>query len=211
MLRAMTDSDESRPDKPRDRARRRPRGPKKATPEYLEKAALHYLERYASSAENLRRVLLRKVQRSARAHGTDPDEGAAAVEAVVRRYLDSGLLDDRAYAEGRAVSLHRAGHSLPAIRLRLAQKGVDPDTAEAALARLREEAADPELAAALRYARKRRLGPYRRGARPDNRERDLAALARKGFAPEVARRVIDADDPAELEAEADARPGPLGV
>jgi len=211
MLATMTDSEESRAGKQRERVRRRPRGPKKATPEYLEKAALHYLERYASSAENLRRMLLRKVRRSAQAHGTDPEEGAAAVDAIVRRYLDSGLLDDRAYAEGRAVSLHRAGHSPPAIRLRLAQKGVDPETAEAALARLREEAADPELAAALRYARKRRLGPYRLDARADNRERDLAALARKGFAPEVARRVVDAEDPAELEAEAGARPGPLGV
>ena len=74
--------------------RRRP--PRKATPRYLENAALHYLERFATSAENLRRVLMRKVDRSARAHGTDPDEGAAAVEALIERFVRAGLLDDDA-------------------------------------------------------------------------------------------------------------------
>jgi regulatory protein len=194
-----------------DRRRPRRRGPKRATPEYLEKAALHYLERYASSSANLRRVLLAKVERSARAHGTDRDEGARAVERILRRFLDSGLLDDRAYAEGRAVTLHRAGHGTRAIRARLARKGIDEETVDAALARLEDEAAEPELAAALRYARKRRLGPYRpAAARGERRERDMAALARKGFSPHLARRIVDADDADELEAEAGARPGPLG-
>jgi regulatory protein len=47
---------------------------------------------------------------------------------------------------------------------------------------LQEEAAEPELAAALAYARRRRLGPYRSpAARTDLREKDLAALGRQGF------------------------------
>jgi regulatory protein len=56
----------------------RRRGPRKATPAYLEKAALFYLERYAAPAEHLRRLLLAKVARSARFHGTDAEAGAAA-------------------------------------------------------------------------------------------------------------------------------------
>jgi regulatory protein len=189
---------------------RKRRGPKKATPEYLEKAALAYLERYASSTANLRRVLMGKVARSARHHGTDADAGARAVEALLTRLQESGLLDDGTYAEGRAVTLHRMGHSLPAIRMRLRQKGVDPDTIENALERLTDEADDPDLAAALRYARKRRIGPYRRVGRAENRERDMAALARKGFSPDLCQRIVDAEDPADLEAEAGAKPGPLG-
>jgi regulatory protein len=191
-------------------AKRRAKGPKKATPEYLERAALFYLERYASSVDNLRRVLMGKVRRSAAHHGTDPEAGAEAVEDLLRRFQHSGLLDDAGYAEARAVTLHRAGHSLPAIRLRLAQKGVERDTIDQALERLHDEADAPELAAALRYARKRRLGPYRRVARAENRERDLAALARKGFGPDLAIRIVDTDDLETLEEEAGARPGPLG-
>jgi len=199
------DSDDARQPRRRQRG-----GPRKATPERLEKAAWHYLERYATSAANLRRVLLRRVQRSAQWHGTDPDEGAEAVDEIVAKLQRLGLLDDAAYAEGRAVTLHRAGHGMQAIRARLAQKGVDADTIEHALERLREEAADPELGAALRYARKRRLGPYRTTGRDANRERDLAALCRKGFGPDIARAIVDTDDRAALEAEADIQPGPIG-
>ncbi len=53
---------------------------------------------------------------------------------------------------------------------------------------------NPDLLAALRYARRRRLGPFCRGDRFERREKDLAALARAGFGVAFARPVIDADD-----------------
>lgn len=191
--------------------RKRRKGPRKATPDYLERAALHYLERYASSQENLRRVLMGKVERSARAHGTDREAGAEAVEGLLQRLARAGYLDDREYARGRAVTLHRAGHSTTAIRMKLLQKGVDDETIWAALEALHEEAEAPELAAALRYARKRRIGPYRLPeAREANSQRDMAALARKGFSPDLCRRVVLTDDLETLEQEAGAQPGPLG-
>lgn len=179
--------------------------PRKATPAYLERAALFYLDRYATSADNLRRVLRRKVARSARVHGSDPAEGEEAVEALIERFLGAGLLDDARYAEGRARRLARRGQPLQVIRLQLLQKGVGEDEIAAALAGLGAEAGDPELAAALAYARRRRLGPFRAGAqRAAQRERDLAALARRGFAPDLALKVIDAESPEALEAEAAA-------
>jgi regulatory protein len=174
--------------------------PRKATPKSLENAALYYLERFASSAENLRRVLMRRVERSARAHDTDREEGAAAVDDIVRRFLASGLLDDRAYAAARAGTLHRRGGSARKIRASLMQKGVAPDDIEAALAALRDEAPDPEIAAAVTLARRRRLGPYRPdGDREARREKDLAALARAGFGYDIARKVIEAPDVETLE------------
>jgi regulatory protein len=206
---ARSDPDTRQGDKTAGKGK--PKGPKTATPEYLERAALHYLERYASSRANLRRVLMGKVERSARFHGTDRDAGAAAVERLLDRLADAGYLDDTAYARGRAIGLHRAGHSTAAIRMKLRQKGVDADTAADALETLAEEAEAPDLAAALRYARKRRLGPYRPAAqREPNAERDMAALARKGFSLDLARQVVLTDDLESLEAEAGAQPGPLG-
>ena len=57
-----------------------------------------------------------------------------------------------------------------------------------------------EIEAALRYARRRRLGPYRvdREIATENRQRDLASLGRAGFSYDTARRVVDADDPEDL-------------
>ena len=95
---------------------RRPRGPRKATPKYLRNSALYYLERYASSSGHLRRLLQVKVTRSARAHDTDPAEGAAAIEALIADLLRMGLLDDARYAQERARILHPRGASMRAIR-----------------------------------------------------------------------------------------------
>ena len=180
-----------------------PRGPKRASPQNLEAAALHYLRRFASSTDNFRRVMMRKVEHSARAHGIDREAGAAIVEALIARFADSGLLDESTYAVGRTLSLYRRGASPRATRAALLAKGVSNDIVEMALASLAGEAAEPELAAAVALARRRRLGPYgaadRRQAR---REKDLAALARAGFDYGVARTVIDAPSAAALEARA---------
>jgi regulatory protein len=194
----------------RDRPPNQRRGPRKATPKYLRNSALYYLERYASSSAHLRRLLLAKVARSARAYDTDPEmeaeKGTNAVEALIAELLGAGLLDDARYAGERARILHRRGASARAIRAGLRAKGIEAGDIEHALAGLREEAAEPELAAALAYARKRRLGPYRdASARDDRREKDLAALGRKGFGYDLARRVIETDDLAELEDEAGVR------
>lgn len=189
---------ETTPPPKKSRATRRP--PKPATAERLHKAALHYLERYASSAENLRRVLQRRVERSARLHGTDRAEAAGWIDTIVARLTAAGLLDDRAYAEGRAVSLHRRGASLRKIAGALRQKGLDDDAIENALRVLAEEQPAPDLAAAVRLAQRRRLGPWRDPAkREERRDRDLAALARGGFSYELARRVVDAETPEALE------------
>ena len=177
-------------------------GPKPVTPERLGKIALHYLERYASSAENLRRVLMRRVLRSAQLHGTDSQALAESVDDLIQRYQASGLLDDTAYALGRSASLHRQGKSTRAIQQTLSVKGVDGDTVGIALDALREEVGpDLDLRAAVQYARRRRLGPWRRDGREEAREKDLAALGRQGFGYDIARHVIEAATSQQLEDE----------
>ncbi|MDF1792749.1 MAG: regulatory protein RecX [Thalassobaculaceae bacterium] len=175
------------------------RGP--LTKAYLERAALHYLERYASSVEGLRRVLMRRVDKAAREERCDPGEAAPWVDEVVARYAASGLVDDRSFAEGRAASLRRRGESARRISMKLREKGVDGDLIDSVL----EEEDGPdgraaELAAACRFARRRRLGPLRDpGDRPDRRDRDMAALARAGFSLDIAREVLDLPDADALE------------
>ncbi len=184
-------------------AARRRRGPAVATPETLERAAYAYLARYAAPANHLRRGLMARVARSARFHGTDPDAGGAAVEALIARLSDRGHLDDCAYALAMARRLFRRGTSLYGIRARLRAKGVGAEDADAAVAALARDAVDPDLAAGLAFARRKRLGPFRPQAeREAKRQRDLAAFTRAGFGLDLARRVVDARELDELEAEA---------
>src|SRR5712691_8366345 len=119
-------------------------GPPAASPPLdrglLEKWALAYLERYAGSAENLRRVLQRRVRRRARANGAGDasadDEAVRAagglIDALVARYRAAGLIDDAAYAAGRARSGLARGRSLRRIAAGLAAKGVGPEDCAAA-------------------------------------------------------------------------------
>ncbi len=196
----MHESDRANP--PRRKGPRR-KEPKKATSRHLENAALHYLQRFASSTENFRRVMMRRVERSARIHDTDQAEGAAMIEDLIRRFSGAGLLDDSVYAAGKALSLFRRGAPPRAIRAKLKSKGVDDGAIDAALAALTDEAAEPEFAAACVFARRRRLGPYRvKPGREERREKDLAALARAGFGYGVALSVVDADSVEEIEARA---------
>src|ERR1051325_1792622 len=168
----------------------------------LEKWALGYLERFASSAENLRRLLERRARRRMR----DPEgllEARALIDALVARYRDSGLIDDAAYAAARARGRLARGEPLRKIAAGLAAKGVDADDRATALAGLRETMPDPDLAAACAFARRRRLGPYRRGpahVQEGDHRRELAIFARAGFARREAEAVLACADPDAIEA-----------
>lgn len=189
---------------------KRRKRPRKVTAEYLENSALYYLQRFATSAANLERVLMRKVQLSAREHDTDPEEGARLVHALVTRYQAAGLLDDAAYAAGRARSMHRQGGSTRLIKAKLAAKGVQAEVVATAVEDLAEDTAgDPDLTACIALARRRGFGPFRRPSLSgkvmepaERRMKELAALARAGFPFAVAARVVDAEDAADLEEEA---------
>lgn len=173
--------------------------PKKASPEYLERAAVFYLERYSSSAENLRRMLDRKVRRSIHEHGApDPAEAAGWIATLVAKLQRNGLLNDRTYAETKVRRLYGEGKALGRIRQILAAKGIAKPDIEAALERLRIEAHAPvsDLPAAISYARRRKLGPYRNdpAERSAMRQKDMGALARRGFSQSVAMKVLNAAD-----------------
>lgn len=177
------------------RARREP-GPAGPAPTRasLHEAALAHLARFAATEAGLVRVLDRRIERwSRRAAGEGADTEAPVAAArqvareVARALAGSGVVDDAAFAASRARSLARAGRSRRAIGAHLASKGVAQETARAALPE-----PEAELAAALAYARRRRLGPFRADpeADADARRREVGAMARAGFPQPVATQAL---------------------
>jgi len=143
---------------------------------------------------------MRRVSKSAYHHDTDPAEGAEYVEDIITRFIGSGLLDDRIYAEGQIKSLYRQGKSLRAIRGKLREKGVDGGIVERLLETFTGDIQNPDLIAAIKHARRRRLGPYRSSdTREDRRQRDMASMARAGFDFGTASMVIDVSSVDELD------------
>ncbi|PJI37832.1 MAG: hypothetical protein CTR53_18710 [Ferrovibrio sp.] len=149
-------------------------------------------------------MLDRKISSSIREHGAPTKEEAAGwVAELIAKLQRSKLLDDQAYAIGRVRRLYAEGKSLGRIRQTLAVKGIGKEDADAALERLAAESTTPvsDLPAAAAFARKRKLGPYRGDPtqRAEMRQKDLGALARRGFSQAVAMKVLSADSVAALE------------
>ena len=157
--------------------------------EGLERLGLFYAGRYATTRARLAAYLRRKL----RERGWS-GPGEAPVERLVERFAELGYVDDRAFASSRAASLLRRGYG--EIRVRQALKGAgiaEDDSAEA-----RDLAGEEALAAAHRFARRRRLGPYAEAAPDrDSRRKAAAAMVRAGHRIDLVWTVLGMS-PADL-------------
>jgi regulatory protein len=184
--------------------KRDPKRPRKVTRDYLMNYATWYLERFAASRARLEKLMRGKIRLSVAEYGTDPDEAIGWMNSVLSACEKAGFINDDAYARGRARSLLRKGKAMRVIAADLSERGIASDQIDDAIRDLRAEAdqaayeevrgTDPNIAAAAAYARRRRLGPWRRpDIRDEKREKDMAALARQGFGYDTATRIINSD------------------
>lgn len=179
-----------------------PKIPKPVTPQSLRNAALRYLDRFATSRENLRQVLMRRVQTSNYHHETPLQDGIDWIDELLNKLTDSKLINDRTYAEMRAGALHRKGTSVKIIRMKLLEKGLSNNDITHALDALEKETQSDNLErdAAIALAKRRRLGPWRLPSRREEfKEKDLAAMARAGFSYDLAREIIEAETAEDVE------------
>lgn len=169
--------------------------PKKITETYLHNSGLYYLQRFAASTGHFQTVMKRKIDRSCR-HHADQDRAAclAMLERMIVKFQSLGLLDDETYTQAAVATLRRRGLSERAILSRMQAKNVPAENVRAALRRYNAENSmkddESEMAAALRLAKKKRVGPYA-GDKPCDRNKALAAFARAGFSFEIARKILD--------------------
>ncbi len=184
--------------------KREPKRPRKVTRDYLMNYATWYLERFAASRARLEKLMRGKIRLSVAEYGTDPEEAVQWMNSVLSACEKAGFINDDAYARGRARSLLRKGKAMRVIAADLSARGIASDQIDDAIRDLRAEAdqaayeevrgTDPNIAAAAAYARRRRLGPWRRpDIREEKREKDMAALARQGFGYDTATRIINSD------------------
>ena len=180
-------------------SQRRPfKKPPPLSAERLRAAAVRYLARFSAGETQVLRVLTRKIKRDiARRGGAEEiSPWLSLAQRIVRELAAKGYVNDRAFAEGRARSLHAAGRPLARIRADLAAKGVAAEVIADALSTLTADASDDlDLKAAEAFARRRRLGPYAssRQISKDDHRRALGAFARAGFSYDIAQRILAKD------------------
>ncbi len=155
----------------------------------LEGAALRYLERFDCSVARLRKVLMERVGKAARAGVEEAAAAPAIVEQLLERYLSSGLINDQRFAKNFADRARERGTSRRMIEQKLRARGISSDVVQELLPR--NESAQGELEAAQAFARRRRLGPHRKAeTREEYKRKDLMAMARAGFSFDVASRAL---------------------
>ncbi len=149
----------------------------------LEELALSYVGRFATSRAKLITYLKRKLHE----RGWDA-EGDPPLDALADRLVRLGYIDDRAYALSKARSLTGRGYGGRRVRQALSLAGIAEEEAGDA----RDLAEAEAVESALRFARRRSIGPFAsERADPRRREREIAAMIRAGHGYGVARAIID--------------------
>ena len=167
------------------RPRQKPprKSPRPLDPARLEELAVAYVGRFATTRVKLAMYLRRKLNEKGWEAPRPPD-----IEPLVERLARLGYVDDAAFALSKARSLGQRGYGERRVDHALRQAGVEEDDGAAAKAL----AHDGATAAAIRYAQRRRLGPFA-SEPPDRKQRDraLAAMIRAGHNFDLSRRLID--------------------
>ena len=150
----------------------------------LEQAAISYAGRYATTRARLCAYLVRKLRERGWAGSGEPP-----VERLIERMAELGYVDDRAFASARAAALGRRGYGERRVSGALRAAGVTEDDA----AEARQAARNDAWAAALRFAERRRIGPFA-DVETDRsgRDRALAAMVRAGHPLDLAKRLVAA-------------------
>ena len=163
----------------------RKQGPRRPVPPLdtaaLERLALRYVERFATTRGKLTAYLQRKI-RERGWDGPPPDPAALA-----ERIASLGYVDDRAFAEARAQALARRGLGARRVVQDFRAAGIEEEDAAELAPAIAERSADTALA----FARRRRIGPFGDGNSDRAvREKQLAAMLRAGHCFDLARRIV---------------------
>jgi regulatory protein len=163
------------------------RGKRRARPldqPSLQELAFGYVAGFATSRAKLSSYLTRKLRERGWNGTAEPD-----VPAVVDKVVDLGFIDDAAFAGMKAASLTRRGYGKGRVKMALAASGIAAEDGSDALALAEEQ----QLSAALRFAQRRRIGPYAEAqGDPAVRQKALAAMLRAGHSMDLARRIVAA-------------------
>jgi regulatory protein len=160
----------------------------------LHELALRYVGRFATTRARLRSYLARKLRERGWSGAGQPD-----LEAVAERLVARGFIDDAGYGLAKSQSLTGRGYGKRRVVQTLGVAGIAEEDREPALGHAEMHVID----AALRFAERRRIGPFADHPPADARERDkwLGAMVRAGHAFPLARAIVRLAPGAEIDAQ----------
>jgi regulatory protein len=147
----------------------------------LREIALRYVGKYATSRAKLSAYLTRKVRERGWEGEQRPD-----VVGIANRFAEQGYVDDAAFALAQSRSLAGRGYGKRRLTDKLRLAGIEEADRGSAI----EHADGEAVESALRFAKRRRIGPFALAA-PDIKQREkwIASMIRGGHGFAVARAI----------------------
>lgn len=163
------------------------------TSDSLAEMALAYVSRFATTRAKLSSYLARKLSERGW-QGQQPAEP----DAVVARLAELGYVDDAAYALSKSRALTGRGYGARRVQQALRSAGIEDADCQPA----RELAEEGAVESALRFARRRRIGPFGEpGGDRGERERALAAMVRAGHSFALSKAILAMDPKRDIDIE----------
>ena len=154
----------------------------------IKKYALNYLSKYDSSKYNLERVLHNKIRRIS----SNKKEKFILYNAIPSFLLElesKKIINDKNYTNTKLKNFSTQGKSKNFIKSYLIHKGIEKKLIDEIFHSFELNNVDWELESAKIFARKKRLGIKN----TDNKEKDLAKMARAGFDYNISKKTLGLD------------------
>lgn len=154
---------------------------------------MRYVGRYATTRAKLRAYLVRKLRERGWSGEREPD-----LDRIAERFSELGYVNDSAYALAKSQALSSRGYGKRRLNEKLRLAGVGEEDGAAAL----QHADSRAVEAALRFAARRRIGPFA-SSLPDPRQREKAigAMIRAGHSFGLARAIAGLAPGADIDPE----------
>ena len=160
---------------------------KEITEKRLYNITLYYLTRFDASVGKVRSMLKRRLIKAKMAGHNLPPETSQWIETIISDMHRLGYLNDSRYAENKIRLLIHQGKSIQFMTLKLKEAGIDEETIQTLLI----NASVSDLEQACRLVARKKLGPHRPSEQQQIcYQKDLATLARAGFAYDIARKAL---------------------
>ena len=162
-----------------------------ATVDEIRNFALAYVDKYATSKQQLRTYLLKKYLKLS-VPNIKKQDVTNLIDVVLSDLEKSKFINDKFYSESKAKSMIRRGSSINKIRNYLIGKGVKDQFIKDTVNKINENNSDQDFFSAIKICKKKRIGPARtEDNRPLFYKKDISLLARNGFDFETSKKVMD--------------------
>lgn len=176
-----------------------PKKPKRITERYLHNSGLAYLQRFATSSNHFKTVMMRKIDKSCMHHQDQIKEDCEIIlDKLITKFQDLGLLNDELFIRGTVISCRRKGLSAMKIKQKLMQKGIATDTIETAIKThdieeyndaKNHDLQNGDVIAAVIFIKRKKLGAFDLENKKSP-EKSLAKMARAGFSYQISNKLL---------------------